>query len=87
MWCRPAAPRSPPCWACGTPCAPTRSCTGAAWPSSGPSWPAARPTRSPSQGQARLDRRHPGRLGLADEQPRRLYQDDLDPDNRDRMAS
>jgi GrpB-like predicted nucleotidyltransferase (UPF0157 family) len=26
-------------------------------------------------------------LGLADEQPRRLYQDDLDPDNRDRLAS
>jgi GrpB-like predicted nucleotidyltransferase (UPF0157 family) len=27
------------------------------------------------------------RLGLADEQPRRLYQDDLDPDKRDRLAS
>jgi GrpB-like predicted nucleotidyltransferase (UPF0157 family) len=27
------------------------------------------------------------RLGLAGEQPRRLYQDDLDPDNRDRLAS
>jgi GrpB-like predicted nucleotidyltransferase (UPF0157 family) len=26
-------------------------------------------------------------LGLAEEQPRRLYQDDLDPDNRDRLAS
>jgi GrpB-like predicted nucleotidyltransferase (UPF0157 family) len=26
-------------------------------------------------------------LGLADEQPRRLYQDDLDPDNPDRLAS
>jgi GrpB-like predicted nucleotidyltransferase (UPF0157 family) len=26
-------------------------------------------------------------LGLADEQPRRLYQDDLDPDSRDRLAS
>ena len=26
-------------------------------------------------------------LGLAGEQPRRLYQDDLDPDNRDRLAS
>jgi GrpB-like predicted nucleotidyltransferase (UPF0157 family) len=26
-------------------------------------------------------------LSLADEQPRRLYQDDLDPDNRDRLAS
>jgi GrpB-like predicted nucleotidyltransferase (UPF0157 family) len=26
-------------------------------------------------------------LGLADEQPRRLYQGDLDPDNRDRLAS
>jgi GrpB-like predicted nucleotidyltransferase (UPF0157 family) len=26
-------------------------------------------------------------LGLADEQPRRLYQDDLDPDNSDRLAS
>jgi len=26
-------------------------------------------------------------LGLADEQPRRLYQDDLDPDSPDRLAS
>jgi hypothetical protein len=26
-------------------------------------------------------------LGLADQQPRRLYQDDLDPDNPDRLAS
>jgi GrpB-like predicted nucleotidyltransferase (UPF0157 family) len=26
-------------------------------------------------------------LGLAGEQPRRLYQDDLDPDNPDRLAS
>jgi len=26
-------------------------------------------------------------LGLADEQPRRLYQDDLDPGNPDRLAS
>ena len=26
-------------------------------------------------------------LGLADEPPRRLYQDDLDPDNPDRLAS
>ena len=26
-------------------------------------------------------------LGLADDQPRRLYQDDLDPDNPDRLAS
>jgi GrpB-like predicted nucleotidyltransferase (UPF0157 family) len=28
-----------------------------------------------------------GQLGLADHQPRRLYQDDLDPDNPDRLAS
>jgi GrpB-like predicted nucleotidyltransferase (UPF0157 family)/polyisoprenoid-binding protein YceI len=28
-----------------------------------------------------------GHLGLADEQPRRLYQDDLDPGNPDRLAS
>jgi GrpB-like predicted nucleotidyltransferase (UPF0157 family) len=27
------------------------------------------------------------RLRLAEEQPRRLYQDDLDPDNPDRLAS
>jgi hypothetical protein len=26
-------------------------------------------------------------LGLADDPPRRLYQDDLDPDNPDRLAS
>ena len=60
-WCRPTAPRWPPCAASGTPCAPTRSCAAAMRPSSGPSWPAARlDPVDLHQGQARLDRRHPG---------------------------
>ena len=44
-WCRPPAPRSPPCAASATPCAPTRSCGAGTRPSSEPSWPAGRLTR------------------------------------------
>ena len=87
-WSPPRARRSPPCGACGTPYGPEPilrrryAVLKRAIVAGGPADPVAFTKAKHDWIAATL-----AHLGLADEQPRRLYQDDLDPDNRDRLAS